>query len=833
MSIRQYYYTSYVDKRTGRSGFQIKAMSPGLSSELQTVLVRLIAYRIPPTLESQDPATHPVALRYYRAQSGEYILLVSQSSGSDEYGRPGNFFAHALILEQNNFSHIPPICFWKSSFWCSKDLEERAHVPSLPVLTALNEKPSLVMEDVWSFLAQGNQRALLYSLLCAVVHSSKMQCRIVIIDTSEHVALWIAAVSYLLPLDYRPLLTFATYHHNPYQAHYLITGTTRDSSFYASAKDALSFFILDAETNSASPVEASPYGELVVEALQQAHRTSCEAALLSVFNDYARRFPRPVVIDEQLDHLALYTKIQRGQYSCPLTEEEIDVIHNALSSFESLHVCTQKEKNELEQIEHALRRTMKSSLASAVQKEYARVLALLTAYQISTTSILFDELVCLVELLIAQNQSKDSFLDIQMLCQLYGEEQIRIVINSPDYLQWLTEYTEMLSSKQRTMIWQQVGEYIQLEVQMPLFIKERLLSLAFSSLSLTHFSQAESVLCRTYQNHPSLPADIRVIMDSIVALMSGQMTVIQAQHLRNAVARLPVEEYKVVMKRYIPTFFSHNISHESHLHLIQTLFGRSLDLMIPDDFWQIYLDTLIAMLRHSTSVIHAVEMIDFWFSVSPYSFAQGYPVQQFFLLLPSSIRTQPLSQKNLLAFDGLAAHRSWYASVRAFLAPQQGILQRLGQQVLTYIKERNEDKEVTFKRTANHQIIRAFKAEMGKLFEEGEIVEGHEQCMKWYTMVTPPQFWSCYWKNLIQLLTSGNADRILALLLFWFDLSYDALGVSHYMPQEFFVGLHRLFESAATLPGFHETAYAVNEKASDSGTYHWYSLVAHYFGGEK
>jgi hypothetical protein len=302
MGVRQYYYTSYVDEKAGHAGFQIKAMSPGLSPELQATLARLIAYRIPPALAMHEVTTHPVALRYHREGSGECILLCSQSSGNDEYGRPGNFFAHALVLEQDTFTSVPPIFFWKSSFWRANDPEKRSHIASLPVLPSFNEEPSLNVEDIWNFLAQNNRRALLYKLLCAVVHSSKTRRRIVIIDSAEHVALWIAAVSCLLPPAYRPLLTFATYHHDPYQAHYLITGTTSGSSFRASPEDSLSFFILNAETGFISAIETSLYAELAVRVARPA---LYETVLLPVFTNYAQCFPMPTVIDEQLDLLAL------------------------------------------------------------------------------------------------------------------------------------------------------------------------------------------------------------------------------------------------------------------------------------------------------------------------------------------------------------------------------------------------------------------------------------------------------------------------------------------------------------------------------------------------
>jgi hypothetical protein len=309
ISGRQYYYTSYVHQQTGRAGFQVKAMSPDLTPELQETIARLIAYRVPPALDIQDIETHPVSLRYAYKGPDECILLCSQSCGRDEYGRPGNFFAHAVVLEQDLFTSIPPVFFWKSAFWCRHDPIERTQIASLPMLPALDEEPALDLEDVWAFVAEEQRRTLLYKLLCGVVQSHRKQWRIVICDSDEHVALWVAAVSCLLPPAYRPLLTFATYHHDPHQSPFLITGA--DAARGVTVEDDASIFLLDAANGRTSAVEPSPYAELAVAAAQP---DLYESLLLSLFTstdadpDDAQYYPFPLWIDEQLDQLALYAR---------------------------------------------------------------------------------------------------------------------------------------------------------------------------------------------------------------------------------------------------------------------------------------------------------------------------------------------------------------------------------------------------------------------------------------------------------------------------------------------------------------------------------------------
>ncbi len=267
MTILQHYYTSFVNKETGSAGFQVKAMSPGISPDMQSMILRLIAYRIPPTLNEYEIERHPIALRYYYKDPHESILLCSQSNGNDENGRPGNFFAHTLVMEPDVFTTVPPILYWRSPIWRIRDPGNRAQLASL---TSFDEEPSLDIDRVWEFLAQGPRRKHFYKLMSAVVHSTTTQRRIVIVDSADNVALWIAAVSCMLPPAYRPLLSFATYHHDPYQAQFMITGTTSDSSFRATPEEYMSFFILNTELNSEtgkmSVVEDSPYARMAAQA---------------------------------------------------------------------------------------------------------------------------------------------------------------------------------------------------------------------------------------------------------------------------------------------------------------------------------------------------------------------------------------------------------------------------------------------------------------------------------------------------------------------------------------------------------------------------------------
>src|SRR5574340_1247560 len=109
MEVLQHYYTSFVNRQAGSAGFPVKAMSRDIPPDTQAMITRLISYRIPPSLDEYNISQHPVALRYFYKSPEEAILLCSQSNGTDENGRPGNFFAHSLVMKPDYFTGMPPI----------------------------------------------------------------------------------------------------------------------------------------------------------------------------------------------------------------------------------------------------------------------------------------------------------------------------------------------------------------------------------------------------------------------------------------------------------------------------------------------------------------------------------------------------------------------------------------------------------------------------------------------------------------------------------------------------------------------------------------------------
>ncbi|GCF08701.1 hypothetical protein KDI_22650 [Dictyobacter arantiisoli] len=274
------------------------ARSADLEPADQQQIERLLGYRIPKGMNEYEIERHPIALRYYYQNPESCLLIHSQSCGNDNYGRPGNFFAHSLAMPPDLFTSIPPIFFWRSPFWCTSFSSKHAE---LPALSEMEIDPSFEIEQVWELLQKESARQILAALMSTVIHMEERVRPIIIIDSADNVALWIAALSCLLPPAYRPLLSFTTYHHDPRQSPFTITGCVAEAQFQPDASDYHSYFILNATSGKMSQGEDTAYTRLLKKI---ASEELYEEILLPFFEAHYDQCAAHARIDSELDQLA-------------------------------------------------------------------------------------------------------------------------------------------------------------------------------------------------------------------------------------------------------------------------------------------------------------------------------------------------------------------------------------------------------------------------------------------------------------------------------------------------------------------------------------------------
>lgn len=822
MTVLQHYYTSFINKETGSAGFQVKAMSPGISPEQQALISRMIAYRIPPTLNEYEIGSHPVALRYYYKGPGECVFLCSQSNGNDENGRPGNFFAHTLVMKPTLFASVPPILYWRSPFWRIRDPGSHTQLAALP---DFDVEPSLDVDQVWEFLARGNRREQFYKLMCAVVHYNKTQRRIVIIDKNEHVALWIAAVSCMLPPACRPLLSFATYHHDPYQAQFMITGTTSDSSFHASPEEYVSYFILNAEAGRISAIEDSPYAEI---AAQAAHADLYEVRLLPLFTDYAQRFPAFTRIDEQLDLLALYANLLLTQHRTTLTPDQVQAIRIAISSFEQQRIYTQEDLEELSELEKILWAAYEAGHDPMLQQEHDRVGVLLKDHQMPTDDLVLKALKDITQQLLRSGAPEQAIVRLDTLCKTYDRELFIAIINRPVYLQWLIQLLEKANAQQIEHIWQCLGSYL-----LPGPVSQGLLQISLRKVG--HLIEQERFEEETHLQSAMKQAMVgheKEWLGLAVDMYAGLPDAALKRFYYCLVYLLPLEQrepYRQLVQAKQDALIAYEIKSD-----VNTA-GPQRGLAMVERWVEHARHNLYPTIRFATYGIKHLKTI-----CSPQQWHELVPsILKSSILAPlqpemeSELVQEMVSNLTLSQFSSsdMELYKKYQDApylpddtktvIAGIVAMASG---ELTQTVSNRLYQRMKMLPVEMYRAETKRFITAFlKAPITD--------EGHKLMISaLFVWEHYTYFWQCYWQTIGEILTSpSEAKRAVDLLAFWFTIP-PATFSQRYLLQGFFLELPQQLDEIHKMRGFHEATQAFTTIAA---TQQWYPLVQNFFSERK
>ncbi|MER6346963.1 GTPase-associated protein 1-related protein [Streptomyces sp. NPDC001595] len=247
---QQLYYTSCEHGLTGFAGFQFNAVSAGVSVETRQTVEALAGYEPPRSMvESDTPELLercPVNLCYqpYDGQGRRATALCVRYVGRDAARRFGNYFAHALHSEDFPAAGggLLGIELWDSPVW------RRTVAPSteIPVLEAPPPRGPLGVRAVSAFLREHPHTARLPQLLAAVFAALTEHGSVVVIDrTTDRIAHWFAAVSYLLPPPLARRLSFATYVLRPARSRLHLIGTVPETQLDFGPDDEAAYTVFD------------------------------------------------------------------------------------------------------------------------------------------------------------------------------------------------------------------------------------------------------------------------------------------------------------------------------------------------------------------------------------------------------------------------------------------------------------------------------------------------------------------------------------------------------------------------------------------------------------
>jgi hypothetical protein len=174
VSFQQLYYTSCEHGLGGYGGYQFNAVTPGVPPEVLREVEERTVYE-PPSWQAgevlEEPEAYPVAFSCgISAATGAVITANVVFAGTDYSGRPGNYFAHALVTSapERDFGPVLPAELWGAPLWRSSPVSG-TELPELagPPTPGIIDRPG-----VQSFLLAREAEGILPELLSAIAPCS-------------------------------------------------------------------------------------------------------------------------------------------------------------------------------------------------------------------------------------------------------------------------------------------------------------------------------------------------------------------------------------------------------------------------------------------------------------------------------------------------------------------------------------------------------------------------------------------------------------------------------------------------------------------------------------
>ena len=247
--IRQLYYTSVLNGPSGLSGFQFCARSDGIDDDVLRSVERLTVYEKPRDISSDaDISAFPVNLIYHPALSPSGLKLLAQVkfTGEDFSQRPGNYFAHSLLIDDlvADLDGFLPAEMWEAPVWRS----EPGPTAQLPVLGPLAARGVQTRRRLHEDLARTEEFSHRLARLADAADGAVSGGRQILLvgASSQAVWQWIMAASYLLGPEIAPRMSFCTYAHDPARAQAHIVGVVSSRDLDVRLRTSFALFDLRA-----------------------------------------------------------------------------------------------------------------------------------------------------------------------------------------------------------------------------------------------------------------------------------------------------------------------------------------------------------------------------------------------------------------------------------------------------------------------------------------------------------------------------------------------------------------------------------------------------------
>ena len=302
----QMFYTSCQAGRrlNGQSGFQTRAVTPGLSPALQSQVERYTAYELP---QGMDPSSDVVALAPPRfsylndPEVGPFALHTVYVGRDGAGSRQGNSFSH-LLLDLTDTDPEQIIQGWKSDDWRTVDGDFSV---DLPLANRLPNAQKVSDIQLQAFLQRKEHQQLLAFVLAAHLLAGADD-QIIVTAPAETVAMCVYGVCRALPIGLRKPLTFSTYEYAAASSYCRLVGTwnlteqpSHDEPWFRPGKfgiDVRDGFHSSLDANPSSKL-ASEFADFVVQQQQDGQskqvdgfRAECESARVSSAQDLLLRF---------------------------------------------------------------------------------------------------------------------------------------------------------------------------------------------------------------------------------------------------------------------------------------------------------------------------------------------------------------------------------------------------------------------------------------------------------------------------------------------------------------------------------------------------------------